>query len=314
MERKQNLKRKFDFTEEGVVRENSRRLTLADDIAQRIDLLNSISSSLSDPDIGAAQNDLCFLSGYAKDEDIVDLMVVSGVVPALVKVLHMLSNLGDFDADIYDVEKDCVSILGHLAVKPDHQQLIVDAGALPCLVELLMRPKAPGVSQALFSSLLGRAADAITNLAHENINIKTLVRLEGGIPPLVDLLEFNDTKVQRAAAGALRTLAFQNAENKDQIVECDALPTLVLMLGSEDPAIHYEAVGVIGNLVHSSPEIKREVLLAEALQPVICLLSSPLFGDPKRSSSFNWSICHNRFRLQDSHCPKRCYNPFNQNA
>ncbi|CAI8614194.1 unnamed protein product [Vicia faba] len=297
MERKQNLKRKFDFTEEGVVRENSRRLTLANDIARRIDLLNSVSSSLSDPDIGAAQNDLCFLSGYAKDEDIVDLMVVSGVVPALVKVLHMLSNVGDFDADTYDVEKDCVSILGHLAVKPDHQQLIVDAGALPCLVELLMRPKAPGVSQALFSSLLGRAADAITNLAHENINIKTLVRLEGGIPPLVDLLEFNDTKVQRAAAGALRTLAFQNAENKDQIVECDALPTLVLMLGSEDPAIHYEAVGVIGNLVHSSPEIKREVLLAEALQPVICLLSSPCLETQREAA-----LLIGQFATTDSDC------------
>lgn len=41
-------------------------------------------------------------------------------------------------------------------------------------------------------------------------------RLEGGIPPLVELLEFTDLKVQRAAAGALRTLAFKNDENKNQ--------------------------------------------------------------------------------------------------
>ena len=94
--------------------------------------------------------------------------------------------------------------------------------------------------------------------------------MEGGIPPLVELLEFTDTKVQRAAAGALRTLAFKNDENKNQvigillqircstvvliyksyiflanwqIVECNALPTLILMLRSEDAAIHYEAVG-----------------------------------------------------------------------
>ncbi|MCI51862.1 ARM repeat protein interacting WITH ABF2 protein [Trifolium medium] len=46
-----------------------------------------------------------------------------------------------------------------------------------------------------------------------------MFRVEGGIPPLVELLEFNDTKVQRAAAGALRTLAFQNAENKNQVVD-----------------------------------------------------------------------------------------------
>ncbi|XP_068489941.1 ARM REPEAT PROTEIN INTERACTING WITH ABF2-like isoform X2 [Phaseolus vulgaris] len=98
--------------------------------------------------------------------------------------------------------------------------------------------------------------------------------MEGGIPPLVHLLDFADAKVQRAAAGALRTLAFKNDENKNQIVECNALPTLILMLRSEDAAVHYEAVGVIGNLVHSSPNIKKEVLLAGALQPVIGLLSS----------------------------------------
>ncbi|MED6201703.1 hypothetical protein PIB30_097654 [Stylosanthes scabra] len=98
--------------------------------------------------------------------------------------------------------------------------------------------------------------------------------VSGGIPPLVNLLEFADPKVQRAAAGALRTLAFKNDENKNQIVECNALPTLILMLRSEDIAIHYEAVAVIGNLVHSSPNIKKEVLLAGALQPVIGLLSS----------------------------------------
>lgn len=43
-------------------------------------------------------------------------------------------------------------------------------------------------------------------------------RMEGGIPPLVELLEFTDTKVQRAAAGALRTLAFKNDENKKQVI------------------------------------------------------------------------------------------------
>ena len=47
--------------------------------------------------------------------------------------------------------------------------------------------------------------------------------MEGGIPPLVELLEFTDTKVQRAAAGALRTLAFKNDENKNQVIN----PSLV---------------------------------------------------------------------------------------
>lgn len=42
-------------------------------------------------------------------------------------------------------------------------------------------------------------------------------RLDGGIPPLVQLLESRDAKVQRAVAGTLRTLAFKNDENKNQV-------------------------------------------------------------------------------------------------
>lgn len=50
-------------------------------------------------------------------------------------------------------------------------------------------------------------------------NLTVHVRIEGGIPPLVELLEYSDVKVQRAAAGALRTLAFKNDENKTQVDE-----------------------------------------------------------------------------------------------
>ena len=42
-------------------------------------------------------------------------------------------------------------------------------------------------------------------------------RVEGGIPPLVELLNFPDVKVQRAAAGALRTVSFRNDDNKNQV-------------------------------------------------------------------------------------------------
>lgn len=57
--------------------------------------------------------------------------------------------------------------------------------------------------------------------------LQNRVRGEGGIPPIVALLEAWDIKVQRAGAGALRTLAFKNEENKKQIVACGALPLLI---------------------------------------------------------------------------------------
>ncbi|CAM8986102.1 unnamed protein product [Rhodiola kirilowii] len=244
-------------------------------ISLQVGVLNS-SYSWKESDRVASKRAAHVLAELAKNESNVGLIVDGGAVSALVKHLEWPfendSNRGLRPME-HEVEKECAFVIGLLAVKPEYQQLIVDAGALPHLVDLL-KTKKDGCSSRAVTSVIRRAADAITNLAHENGIIKTRVRLDGGIPPLVELLQYSDTKVQRAAAGALRTLAFKNDENKNQIVACNALPTLILMLCSEDPAIHYEAVGVIGNLVHSSPNVKREVLLAGALQPVIGLLRS----------------------------------------
>ncbi|MED6135357.1 hypothetical protein PIB30_045686 [Stylosanthes scabra] len=242
-------------------------------IRSHVDLLNSPCSTYVH-DRAALYRSLHALSDLAQKEEKVDDIVKCGVIPAVVRHLEVpIDNdcvCGPYN---FEVEKKCAMILGLLAIKPEHQNLIVNSGALPYIVDLLTRHKTSSITPG-YIGLLRRVADAITSLAHENTTIKNLVRTQGGIPPLVELLEFNDINVQKAAAAALRTLAFKNDDNKNQIVECNALPTLVLMLRSEDPTVHYEAVGVIGNLVHSSPNIKKEVLLAGALQAVIGLLSS----------------------------------------
>ncbi|KAM3707364.1 hypothetical protein ACJW31_02G019100 [Castanea mollissima] len=274
------------------------RQALLCEVAAQVTVLNS-SFSWREPDRSAAKRATHVLAELAKNEEVVNVIVEGGAVPALVKHLQAPAcSEGERSSKPYEheVEKGSAFALGLLAVKPEHQQLIVDTGALSHLVDLLKRHKEGSSSRAV-NSVIRRAADAITNLAHENSSIKTRVRMEGGIPPLVELLEFTDTKVQRAAAGALRTLAFKNDENKNQIVECNALPTLILMLRSEDTAIHYEAVGVIGNLVHSSPNIKKEVLQAGALQPVIGLLSS-LCSESQREAA----LLLGQFAATDSDC------------
>ncbi|KAJ6721570.1 ARM REPEAT PROTEIN INTERACTING WITH ABF2 [Salix viminalis] len=256
------------------------RKVILNEVYAQVDILNS-TFSWNEAHRATAKRATHVLAELAKNEEVVNLIVEGGAVPALVKHLQVPPS-SEIDHDNskpfeHEVEKGSAFALGLLAVKPEHQQLIVDAGALSHLVSLLKRKRdvhKDGSDSRAVNSVIRRAADAITNLAHENSSIKTRVRMEGGIPPLVELLEFTDTKVQRAAAGALRTLAFKNDENKNQIVECNALPALILMLRSDAAAIHYEAVGVIGNLVHSSPSIKRRVLAAGALQPVIGLLSS----------------------------------------
>jgi hypothetical protein len=73
-----------------------------------------------------------------------------------------------------DIEREACLAIGLLAIKPENQRRIADSNALPGLVSLLKRrtdENGGGVS-----SVARRAADAITNLAHENISIKNRVR------------------------------------------------------------------------------------------------------------------------------------------
>ncbi|XP_028800403.1 ARM REPEAT PROTEIN INTERACTING WITH ABF2-like [Neltuma alba] len=246
------------------------------DIVEQVTILNSSLSS-SQSDRLAAKRAVDVLFAVGQNEAILSSMVDCGAVPALLKHLEAPEPVREGDGVPkpyeHEVERGCLLVLESLAFKPEHQQLIVDAGALSYLMDLLKRYKTHGNSRAL-TRLIRRAADLIASLVEENDSIKTRVRMEGAIPPLVELLEFDNVKVQRAAAGALRNLAFKNDENTKQIVRCNALPTLVLMLGSKDAATRFEAVGLIRNLVNSSPDIKREVLLAGALRPIIGLLRS----------------------------------------
>ncbi|TQD99307.1 hypothetical protein C1H46_015096 [Malus baccata] len=310
---KRGLKRKLeeDFREERVEGEPDRKVQpVVEQQDDRPDLVVRVREQVQilESKFSSAQSDRLLakqaahgLALTAKEEELVDILVDCGAVPALVK--HLRAPAPAVDGRKcpipyeHEVEKYCAYALGLIAIKLEYQQLVVDAGALPHLVDLLKRHKRGSESPAP-DAVIRRACDTIAHIAHENGNTKNLVRIEGGIPPLVELLNFFNTKVQIAAAGALRTLAFKNDENKNQIVvECGALPTLVLMLQSEDPVMSFEAVGVIGNLVHSSPHIKKLVLLAGALQPIIGLLSSDCMESQREAA-----LLLGQFAATDTDC------------
>ena len=78
-----------------------------------------------------------------------------------------------------EIKKEACFILGLLAVKPEYQAQISQAGALPGLVKLLRAHKPTAVTRVVPGSggVARRAADAITNLAHENVDIKVRVQV-----------------------------------------------------------------------------------------------------------------------------------------
>ncbi|KAG5514448.1 hypothetical protein RHGRI_035758 [Rhododendron griersonianum] len=305
---RKNLKRKLeeDFEEDRKVvalspRDNHEDLVR--NIRTQVDILDSTFSPI-EADRLAAKTSIHVLCELAKNEEIVNLIVDCGAVAPLVRHLQAPSSSTGSKPYEHEVEKGSAFTLGLLAVKsvqwapvstvvlvaplsaqePEHQQLIVDAGALPHLVGLLKRHR-DGQNSRAVNGVIRRAADAITNLAHENSSIKTRVReqQQGLCEPL-------PLKTMRTKIRLMDSLTHR-------IVECNALPTLILMLRSEDAAIHYEAVGVIGNLVHSSPHIKKEVLLAGALQPVIGLLSS-CCSESQREAA----LLLGQFAANDSDC------------
>uniref|UniRef100_A0A1J3CY25 ARM repeat protein interacting with ABF2 1 n=1 Tax=Noccaea caerulescens TaxID=107243 RepID=A0A1J3CY25_NOCCA len=269
-------------------------------IRHHVEVLNS-SFSDAESDREAVKEAAASISALAKIDENVEMLVENGAIPALVRYLESPWSSaigGKFHKSCdHKLEKDCAVALGLIAaIQPDYQQLIVDAGAIVPTVKLLKRRGiCCGCMEA--NAVIRRAADMVTNIAHDNPRIKTNIRVEGGIPPLVELLNFPDVKVHRAAAGALRTVSFRNDENKNRIVELNALPTLVLMLQAEDSSVHGEAIGAIGNLVHSSPDIKKEVIRAGALQPVIGLLSSTCLETQREAA-----LLIGQFAAPDSDC------------
>ena len=63
-----------------------------------------------------------------------------------------------------------------LCLKPEHQQLIVDAGALPPLVALLKRHRDNRTSRTV-NGVIREVVDAIANLSLGNDRSKIRVRL-----------------------------------------------------------------------------------------------------------------------------------------
>ena len=57
------------------------------------------------------------------------------------------------------------------------------------------------------------------SILYAYIYIYGIFRMEGGIPPLVELVEFNVTELQKAVASGLATLAYDNHDNKKQVAD-----------------------------------------------------------------------------------------------
>jgi vacuolar protein 8 len=116
------------------------------------------------------------------------------------------------------------------AASPENQAAIVEAGAIPPLVELL-HTEGPEAR--------GQAAVALRTLAMGNAYNKVAMEKAGAIPLLARLLKDESLEVQEVAAGALQVLA----EAKSQ--EEGAMDSLAALLKEDERGVREEAEGAL---------------------------------------------------------------------
>lgn len=149
-------------------------------------------------------------------------------------------------------------------VPDDNRQQLVNAGAIPVLVQLL---SSSDVDVQYYCTT------ALSNIAVDASNRAKLAQTEGRlVGSLVHLMESSSPKVQCQAALALRNLA-SDERYQLEIVRARGLPSLLRLLQSSYLPLILSAVACIRNIsIH--PANESPIIEAGFLKPLVDLLGS----------------------------------------
>jgi vacuolar protein 8 len=159
----------------------------------------------------------------------------------------------------------CADVHGYANIEPDdNRQQLVNAGAIPVLVQLL---SSTDVDVQYYCTT------ALSNIAVDASNRAKLAQTEGRlVQSLVHLMESSSPKVQCQAALALRNLASDERYQLD-IVRARGLPSLLRLLQSSYLPLILSAVACIRNIsIH--PANESPIIEAGFLRPLVDLLGS----------------------------------------
>jgi vacuolar protein 8 len=146
----------------------------------------------------------------------------------------------------------------------DNRQQLVNAGAIPVLVQLL---SSPDVDVQYYCTT------ALSNIAVDASNRLRLAQTEGRlVQSLVHLMDSSSPKVQCQAALALRNLA-SDERYQLEIVRARGLPSLLRLLQSSYLPLVLSAVACIRNIsIH--PANESPIIDAGFLRPLVDLLGA----------------------------------------
>merc|ERR1712232_564230 len=177
----------------------------------------------------------------------------------------------DPEADPEAPERGAMAIKLLASVSDDNRDAIIDEGALPPLVGLLVSDNVGAQREA---------SAALANLMNDNSHIKEMVMDEGGLTHFVTLLASPEPAVQEQAAFALKSVVGENMPSLERaVIDAHALPGLVAILASEDPspeqaAAKRRAAEVLATLATTSAAHRKLVYEAGAVEPLLEMLPS----------------------------------------
>eukprot|EP00927_Polykrikos_kofoidii_P032617 TRINITY_DN27727_c0_g1_i1.p1 TRINITY_DN27727_c0_g1~~TRINITY_DN27727_c0_g1_i1.p1 ORF type:complete len:558 (+),score=124.32 TRINITY_DN27727_c0_g1_i1:37-1674(+) len=233
-----------------------------------------------------------------KDPPIQDV-INAGVVP---RFIHFLR-----DTSRPELQFEAAWVLTNIASgSADQTRFVVENGALPIFVELLMSPSEDVREQAVW---------ALGNIAGDSPNFRDLVLQSGALQPvmnvlsgatkisvvrnatwalsnfcrgkpppplewvspafptLVHLISTNDREVLTDSCWALSYLSDGTSDRINAVIQAGVLPRLVELLGHNSPLVQTPALRALGNVVSGEDAQTQEVLKHGALPVLGKLLS-----------------------------------------
>lgn len=117
------------------------------------------------------------------------------------------------------------------------------------------------------------AANSLANLALDNDRNKKIIIEEGGVPPLLSLLQdASSMDAQIAAALALINLA-SDPEHVSLIVNERAVPIIVNVLSDSPMRLQTRVAGLVSRMASHDPVAQEEFAMENAIRPLVSLLS-----------------------------------------
>lgn len=233
------------------------------------------------------------------------VVVDHDTIPALMNILQSHNNA--------DVIEQAVWCIGNIAGEaPKMRDLVVTAGALPFILQLLCKPQqtiqilrtavwcvslmcktVPLSDFAVVKSALPAIAQLPLHVQDEEVltdacwclfylsgdespthlQVQAVIA-SGVIPRLVELLRHNNTNVVTPALRTIGTVVMGDEDQTQTVLNCHVLPALRQLLNHSQKDIRKEACWTISNITAGTQEQIQQVIDADLIPALVSILSS----------------------------------------